>query len=200
MVDERPKGHKEAFARFFESPTREGLRELLVNNTGEYADLDFKAEFLESDKMAKHILGMANKSGGVIVFGVATRPDRSLHPVGLPELSDKNEMEKQLGRYLPQGLARELIDFAYSDSEYPSLVGKSFRVVLVEHTPEYIPFMPRKESELLKRHHIYTRDGTETVLASYEQVQDIINRRLETGYSSADEFALRKQLSELGCV
>jgi hypothetical protein len=35
------KSWKEDFAHFFESPSRETLRELLRNTTGEYDDLDF---------------------------------------------------------------------------------------------------------------------------------------------------------------
>jgi hypothetical protein len=36
----------EEFAKFYESPTREGLRELLKNNSGELPNLDFKEDWL----------------------------------------------------------------------------------------------------------------------------------------------------------
>lgn len=38
----RGKGLKEAFARFFEDPSREGLRDLLRDNLGETNEFDFK--------------------------------------------------------------------------------------------------------------------------------------------------------------
>ncbi|MDJ0675396.1 MAG: hypothetical protein QNJ36_08475 [Calothrix sp. MO_167.B42] len=57
------KGLKENFAHFFESPSRETLRELLRDNTGEDDDLDFKIEITTDQELAKDILGMANKLG-----------------------------------------------------------------------------------------------------------------------------------------
>jgi hypothetical protein len=50
------KSWKEDFAQFFESPSRETLRELLRNTTGEYDDLDFKSELVPDDEIAKNIL------------------------------------------------------------------------------------------------------------------------------------------------
>jgi hypothetical protein len=59
-VTGRGRAFREAFARFFEEPTREGLRELLRENFGEANELDFKREWPESSKLAKHVLGLAN--------------------------------------------------------------------------------------------------------------------------------------------
>ncbi len=50
------KSWKENFAQFFESPSRETLRELLRNHTGEYNDLDFKRELVSDYEIAKDIL------------------------------------------------------------------------------------------------------------------------------------------------
>lgn len=68
--EKKRKGLKEAFAQFFENPSREALRQLLVDHTGEHDELDFKSELIEKSQLAKHILAMANKSGGIIIFGV----------------------------------------------------------------------------------------------------------------------------------
>ena len=43
MITENRKGLKEAFAVFFENPSRESLRKLLIDHTGEHDDLDFKS-------------------------------------------------------------------------------------------------------------------------------------------------------------
>jgi hypothetical protein len=59
----------ESFAKFFEKPTRDRLRELLKNNVGELDNLDFKESFPEKEKLAKHILAIANSKGGVIIVG-----------------------------------------------------------------------------------------------------------------------------------
>ncbi len=49
------RGYNEAFARFFESPTREGLRDLLRDNRGEANELDFKRTWPRASKLAKHV-------------------------------------------------------------------------------------------------------------------------------------------------
>lgn len=193
----QPKGYKEAFAQFFESPSRDTLRELLRNQTGEYDYLDFKAELLPHDEVAKHILGMANKSSGAIIFGVEENKDSSLNSKGLSSLSDKTDFNKGIKNYLPDNLVYEVVDFTYAESEYPQLKGKSFRVVIVEYEPRYIPFLPKKASEKLKRNHIYIRHNVGAIQAEYEQLQDIFNRRLETNFSSAREISLMKHLAEL---
>ncbi|NES98920.1 MAG: ATP-binding protein [Desertifilum sp. SIO1I2] len=92
--DKVQKGIKEDFAKLFENPSRESLRQLLANNTGEYDDLDFKGEWIDSSKLAKHIIGMANKSGGVIIFGV-DESDNQLITKGIV-LDDKTDFKKNI--------------------------------------------------------------------------------------------------------
>ncbi|MEH1841953.1 MAG: RNA-binding domain-containing protein [Nostoc sp.] len=91
------KSWKEDFAQFFESPSRETLRELLRNTTGEYDDLDFKSELVSDDEIAKNILGMANKSGGAIIFGVEEKKeDNSFNSKGLSDLNDKTDFKNKV--------------------------------------------------------------------------------------------------------
>ena len=63
--------------------------------------------------------------------------------------------------------------------------------------PEYIPFIARCNSDGIRENVIYVRRGTSTEEANYEELQEIINRRLETGYSSSEELDLSKHLAEL---
>lgn len=44
---------------------------------------------------------------------------------------------------------------------------------------------------------IYVRQGTESIEATYESVQKIINRRVDTGFSTSDEFELKEHLAQL---
>ena len=78
----------EGFARFFEQPTREGLRELLKQNFGEQDYLDFKKQWTSLSKIAKHIIAFANSGGGCIVLGVEQTNDE-LEAVGLDSILDK---------------------------------------------------------------------------------------------------------------
>ena len=125
------KAHKEMYARFFEAPTRESLRELLKNHVGETEDCDFKREWPTHDSLARHILGFANTLPSVIIIGVEeNKEDRVLSSVGLTTLSDKADVIKGLRNYLPSDLFEQLniLDFNFNETEYGIIKGKSFQV------------------------------------------------------------------------
>lgn len=191
------KGWREDFNGFFENPSRNGLRTLLQNHVGELDNLDFKKEWPTLSKVARHILGFANAGGGCLVIGIEEKHDKSFEPVGLNSLVDKAEIQKGLQRFIPTSLKYEVLDFPFTESEYPILVGKKFQVLIVEDLPEYIPFVSKSDSEGIHKNTIYFRRGTNTEEANYEEIQSIINRRLETGYYSKGEFDLATHLAEL---
>jgi hypothetical protein len=141
-VTGRGRGLGEAFARFFEAPTREGLRALLQENFGEANEIDFKRELPEGSKLARHVLGLANFGEGCIVVGVE-QEEGVLNPVGLSAPTDKTEILSGLDNYVPGTLIRrvEILDFSYEESEYPKLRGKSFQVLFVEDDPTHLPFL-----------------------------------------------------------
>lgn len=192
-----PKGAKEEFARFFENPTRESLRDLLRNHTGETDHVDFKREWPAWPKVAQHILAMANSGGGAIFIGMQQKADNSYASIGVEMLKDKARLQQKLERFLPERVLFNVFDFAYEDSEYPQLVGKKFQVLLVEDTPSYIPFLSTSDGDGICKGDIYVRRGTQSIKANYEELQQIINRRIETTYTSSEEFALEEHLAEL---
>lgn len=89
------------------------------------------------------------------------------------------------------------MDFSYEESEYPKLKGKSFQVLFVEDDPTHLPFAAVKDGPHVRGNAIYTRRGVATEEANYEELQRIINRRLETGYSSRRELDLKTHLEQL---
>lgn len=194
------KGFKEEFARFFEDPSREALRALLQGQVGELDAIDFKREWPALAKVARHILGLANSQGGCLIIGIDEKKDKSFEPVGLDTFLDKAEINKGVKKYISPQLKFEVLDFVYEDSEYPKLIGKKFQVVLVDDEPEYIPFISRADGDGVRENAIYIRRGTSTDEVNYEELQQIINRRIETGYSSRGEFDLNRQLAELNAL
>ncbi len=194
------KRYKEDFAKFFESPSREGLRDLLQGQLGELDAVDFKQLWPAASKIARHVLGLANTRGGCLIVGIAENDDKTFEPVGVISFWDKADIQKSLKKYLPVQLRYDVLDFSYEDSEYPKLIGKKFQVLLVEDTPEYIPFTARCDGDGIRENAIYVRRSTNTEEANYEELQEIINRRIETGYSSRGEFDLNKHLSELNSL
>lgn len=196
-MPKQSKGFKEEFAKFFEAPDRVKFKELLKNNTGEYNHIDFKEAWLDTEKTAKHILGFANSRGGIIVFGVKENSDKTLTSQGLPELKDKTQIVQSLQSYLPEKLVFDILDFAYADSEYAEIKNKKFQVLIVEDTPPYIPFLSMRDGTGIIKNRIYYRGAINTEEATQEQLQEIINRRIETGYSSTSEDEFKNHLAQL---
>ncbi len=191
------KSWQEDFARFFESPSREGLRDLLRDHVGELDNYDFKKEWPAFPKLARHILGFANSGGGCLFSGVEELDDGSFDPVGLDSLVDKADVHRGIEKFIPTQLEYEILDFAYEASEYPKIVGKKFQILLVEDSPQYIPFVALEHGDGIRKNAIYVRHGTCTEEANYEELQEVINRRIETGYSSREELGLDRHLGEL---
>jgi predicted HTH transcriptional regulator len=191
------KGVKEEFAKFFESPDRVKFRDLLKNNTGEYNHLDFKAEWIEQEPLAKAILGFANSKGGAVVFGVKENNDNTFEPTGLASLKEKTEVKKSVQSYLPEKINWDIHNFEYNESEYNSIKGKKFQVLIVEDTPHFLPFLSLRDGTELKKNRIYYRGKTNTEEATYEQVQEIISRRIDTSFSTTKAMQFRDHLNQL---
>jgi len=194
---ETKKGFKEELAAFFLEPSKPSLRELLKNNLGEFNDLDFKRDYCGYSKIAKHILGIANTSDGAIVFGVEQKDDGSLQSTGLDKLEDKTVVGKGIQKYLPKNLKFDIIDFAYTDSEYGKLVGKKFQVIIVPSNKEYIPFVAESDGDEIFKNRIYVRNHTNTEEADYQQIQRIISERIRSGFDSTSEMKLEEHFSQL---
>jgi predicted HTH transcriptional regulator len=187
----------ESFAKFCEKPTRVRFRELVQFNTGEYDDLDFKKEWPESSKLAKHILAFANSGSGIIVIGIEETEEKKLISCGIKSIKDKAIINSQLSKYIPTGIEYNILDFTYSSSEYGELNGKSFQVMIVEYNPEMIPFVSLKEGKNIKENAIYIRQCTSSVLANYEQLQKLLNNRIATNYNTSSQIELDEHLTQL---
>jgi len=193
---DKPKGFHEAFARFFEKPKRDTLRELLKNNVGEHTNLDFKREWPCGPKLAKHVLGFANSCGGALVIGVA-EVDGVLQSLGLSEVKDKADVVQSFKKFVPDTLRCDIHDFSFNDSEYRDIKGKSFQVLIIEDTPELLPFLSEVDGDEIDAGAVYVRDGAATQRATHHQLQNLLNRRIETKHSSRRELTVREHFEEL---
>jgi hypothetical protein len=193
------KAHKEAFARFFEQPSREALRDLLKQNSGESEFLDFKEEWLNHSTLAKHIIGFANTGNACMIVGVKEEDDKALNPVGLTSITDKADIINGLKKFLPQNLLDrvDVLDFSFDASEYPRLVGKRFQVLLIDYDPDHIPMLSLRDGEGIKNTVVYVRRMGGVAEATHDEIQNIINRRIETRYSTSKEINLKQHLEQL---
>ncbi len=195
----KKKSFHEDFARFYEQPTRDRLAELLRTHYGELEHSDFKEAWPAWPKLARHILGLANSGGGGLIIGVAEQADRTLQPVGVDMLTDKASVINGIKKYLPEPLIAsiDILDFAYDRAEYTDLIGRKFQVLIVDIDARHLPFVALADGEGVRNNAVYVRRGTATQEASHDELQRIINRRVETGYSSRAEIDLATHLQQL---
>ena len=193
----KKKSWNETFARFFESPSREGLRDLLRDHLGETPAFDFKEIWPSNSKLSRHVLGLANYGGGCLIVGVQENDDKSFTPVGLDDLSDKTGIQKGIEKFLPIQLEYEIIDFSYQESEYTKIEGRKYQVLLVEDSPKHLPFLAMADGDGIRRNANYYRHATNTEEINYGEFQNILNRRIETEFSTKPEFDLQKHLDQL---
>ena len=149
---EFPKQIKDTVYRLLQEPTLDHFREFLQDQTGEHNAIDFKQEWIEKDKLAKLMLALANYGGGIVVFGVHENDDKTFSCDGLKELQAKEQIGAWIKPYLSSSLKYDVYDFSYQTSEYEALKGKQFQMLFVEDTPQFLPFISRKEGSKATPH------------------------------------------------
>lgn len=191
---------KEAFAAFFEDPSRDRLREVLQNHTGEDAHLDFKRAWPVASKLAKQILGLANTGDGCIIVGVEEdRSTKSLVAIGLKSLEDKATLFGGICAYIPDAVRKQIkiLDFSYDQSEYAAIKGKQFQVLLVKFNSNIIPCVSEKDGDGLRSAAVYIRHEADTKEATYTELQQLIRDREESNTASSRNGTLKEQLEQL---
>jgi predicted HTH transcriptional regulator len=141
----KDKPWKENLVYFLKEPTRQNLRQLLQLEAVEDNDLEFKRKLLPFDSLARHILAMANKNGGAIVFGVDEIEVNQFSPCGLSESLDLTDIQKKLSIYIPKNLEINIISHYFKDEQDLEFKDKIFLLVIVYYNPKYIPFLSLKD-------------------------------------------------------
>ena len=194
---EKDKPWKEHLTSFLKEPTRLNLRHLVQIEAVEDNDLEFKRELLPFDSLAKHILAMANKNGGAIVFGVEEIKANQFSPCGLSNSFDITDIEKKLGTYISKKLETSIIPINFKGENDPEFKDKSFLIFIIKYNPRYVPFISLKAGENIKKDTIYIRRNRASEPVNYDELQEILNNRIDTEYSATDERKLIEQLEEL---
>lgn len=188
---------RDEFVEFFKSPDRVKLKELLKKKIGETDNLDFKKQWTENSKIAKHVLAMSNSGGGVIVFGVE---DGTNEPIGLDDLKDKKKIHDAISGYLPKEVTWDVFDFNYTETEYESLKGKKFQVIYIVDNPKLVPFVSLKKGTNVDPDTVYVRRGTSSVKANHDELQSLINKRIDSGYSSEHILKFSEHIDQLNAL
>ena len=191
----------ETLSEFLSHPASENLGRLLESHLGESDHLDYKREWPEDQKVAKHILGFANSGGGVMIIGVEQCKDGSIAPIGLTHFRDTTTIHDGVRKFLPEELEFNVgvIDLPDSNgAKFAEIRGKKFQIVHVADRPEHLPFIAVGESGgKIHLGDVYVRSGAATRRATHTQLQKIVNRRIATGHSTGRELTLKEHLEEL---
>lgn len=182
---------------FLENPTKDKFRDLLKNNFGELDEFDFKEAWIEKGKLAKLVLAMANSRGGVVIFGIKQKDDGTFEPVGLEKFKDDADINNDLARYISPNLYYEIFNFDYKGSEYEAVENKKFQVLIVNDTPDKLPFISLNQADGLTEDTIYIRRGTKSEKATNEDIARIIDDRIKTIYKDGTNLELNEHLSQL---
>lgn len=181
-----------------QEPTLDHFREFMQEQTGEHNEIDFKREWISKGKLAKLMLALANYGGGIVVFGVQEHDDKTFTCDGLAELQAKEKIGAEVKPYISANLKYDIYDFSYNQSEYSALEGKKFQMLVVDDTPEYLPFIAHKEGEGIKASAIYIRRGTADEQATEEELTKMLERRMKHVFPATGKpLKLEEHLQQL---
>lgn len=185
------------YDRFLQEPTKENFRKFLQENCGEMDEVDYKEQWIEKGHLAKTILAMANSGGGIIVVGIREEDDGTLVPVGLHSFEDKAKIENDIRKYFSPSLAYQIFDFNYDASEYSAVENKKFQMLLVQNTPDKLPFISLQQTTGLDKDVIYVRRGTKCEKATADEIDKIIKQKLQCIFKESSNLSLDEHLIQL---
>lgn len=147
------------------------------------AVLDKVSDLIAKRQQQLDKLDEAVKARFVEIFG---EPDENPKHWQEDELSHHLKViqaKEQIGAwikpYLSSSLKYDVYDFSYQTSEYEALEGKQFQMLFVEDTPQFLPFISRKEGSSIKPATIYIRCGTSDEQVTEEELSHILERRMK---------------------
>ena len=89
------------------------------------------------------------------------------------------------------------MNFFYDHDVYTHLKGKKFQMITIDVEDEKIPIICECESKLFKKGDIFIRRGTNTEKVNYEELQMLINHRVEAGKAQITNEGVKEQLQQL---
>lgn len=140
--------NNQIYNTFINNCTKDNFANLLQNITGEKDNIEFKTQWIDFTRVAKYLLAFGNYGGGIIIFGIKEDDGYKLN--GIEEFKDCTKIKQDIANYVPHTLDYEIYDFNFNGPEYNQLFNTKFQVICVQNTPEYIPFMPMRDSKYFK--------------------------------------------------
>lgn len=185
------------FDLIVKNPSRDGFKTFLKESCGELDNIDFKEKWITKGKLAKIMLAMANTGGGVIVLGIQENKDDIYLAVGIDELKDAADVEKEIKKLVPRNLSYSVLNFIYDDEIYGEYAGKKFQAIIIADAPEQLPFFSIGASDDIEKDCVYVRRGTSSEKASARDFETMIQRKLEKVFKESNDLSLKEHLEQL---
>lgn len=185
------------FDLIVKNPSRDGFKTFLKESCGELDNIDFKEKWITKGKLAKIMLAMANTGGGVIVFGIQENKGDKFVAVGIDELKDAADVEKEIKKLVPRNLSYSVLNFIYDDEIYGEYAGKKFQAIIIADAPEQLPFFSIGASDDIEKDCVYVRRGTSSEKASARDFETMIQRKLENVFKESNDLSLKEHLEQL---
>lgn len=185
------------FDLIVKNPSRDGFKTFLKESCGELDNIDFKEKWITKGKLAKIMLAMANTGGGVIVLGIQENKDDNYLAVGIDELKDAADVEKEIKKLVPRNLSYSVLNFIYDDEIYGEYAGKKFQAIIIADAPEQLPFFSIGASDDIEKDCVYVRRGTSSEKASSRDFETMIQRKLENVFKESNDLSLKEHLEQL---
>jgi len=192
----------ECLDNFIKKNKKEDFHKIYLEHPGEQEDLDFKKKWPDSESLAKHVVGMANTKGGCIVIGVEEKKGtKEKMYTGLEKFEESSDIKEKLSTFIPECLKRNIrivdLDYKNPAEDFSGLNEKLFQVLIVDYCPDFLPFMTEKDGKKVINNGIYVRCGASTRYATYQDIQELIRRRIEAERTSFEGIEMKKNLANL---
>lgn len=185
------------FDLIVKNPSRDGFKTFLKESCGELDNIDFKEKWITKGKLAKIMLAIANTGGGIIVFGIQENKGDKFVAVGIDELKDAADVEKEIKKLVPRNLSYSVLNFIYDDEIYGEYAGKMFQAIIIADAPEQLPFFSIGASDDIEKDCVYVRRGTSSEKASARDFETMFQRKLENVFKESNDLSLKEHLEQL---
>ena len=120
-----------------------------------------------------------------------------LDAIGLQQLEDKEKIHSKIQKFLPDTLEFDIGDFDFTDESYSKIEGKLFQILFVHCKEIELPYVWMKDSNGAEVGCIFYRRGTKTVKANMQEINDMIDKRIEASYVEQSSLQLEEHLKQL---
>ena len=91
----------------------------------------------------------------------------------------------------------QIYDFDFNGENYSKVNGKLFQILCISSKEIELPYVWKKDSNGAEVGCIFYRRGTKTIKANMQEIQDMIDKRIEATYMEESNLQLEEHLKQL---